>query len=137
MQTFLPYSNFELSAKTLDRQRLGKQRVETLQILKALEAGTGGWANHPATRMWKGHTNALVAYGVAICDEWIGRGYKDTCRDKILAYRNNETNDLPDWVGDKAFHRSHRSNLTRKFPEHYSKFWDEPDDLEYIWPTIK
>ena len=36
MQTFLPYPAFDLSAQVLDRQRLGKQRVETLQVLKAL-----------------------------------------------------------------------------------------------------
>lgn len=28
MQTFLPYQNFVASARVLDRQRLGKQRVE-------------------------------------------------------------------------------------------------------------
>ncbi|MBN2093777.1 MAG: cytoplasmic protein [Candidatus Zambryskibacteria bacterium] len=34
MQTFLPYSSFSRSAKTLDNRRLGKQRVEAYQILK-------------------------------------------------------------------------------------------------------
>jgi len=33
MQTFVPYANFSESAKVLDRQRLGKQRVETLQVM--------------------------------------------------------------------------------------------------------
>lgn len=37
MQTFLPYPSFELSARVLDDKRLGKQRVECLQILKALQ----------------------------------------------------------------------------------------------------
>lgn len=36
MQTFLPYPDFAESASVLDRQRLGKQRVETLQVMKAL-----------------------------------------------------------------------------------------------------
>lgn len=36
MQTFLPYKSFEQSAACLDNKRLGKQRVEVLQILKAL-----------------------------------------------------------------------------------------------------
>ena len=36
MQTFLPYSNYPASARVLDNKRLGKQRVEVLQILKAL-----------------------------------------------------------------------------------------------------
>ncbi|MDQ1681515.1 MAG: hypothetical protein QOH99_56, partial [Frankiaceae bacterium] len=35
MQTFLPYADFGASARVLDDRRLGKQRVETLQILRA------------------------------------------------------------------------------------------------------
>jgi hypothetical protein len=31
VQTFLPYADFEESARTLDAKRLGKQRVETIQ----------------------------------------------------------------------------------------------------------
>ena len=36
MQTFLPYPDFAKSAMCLDNKRLGKQRIECLQILKAL-----------------------------------------------------------------------------------------------------
>lgn len=36
MQTFLPYPNFKASARVLDTKRLGKQRVENLQIMSAL-----------------------------------------------------------------------------------------------------
>jgi hypothetical protein len=36
LQTFVPENTFEHSVRVLDRQRLGKQRVETLQIMKAL-----------------------------------------------------------------------------------------------------
>ena len=63
MQTFLPVADFAESARLLDSPRLGKQRVETLQILRALELPDYGWANHPAVRMWRGRTPALVAYG--------------------------------------------------------------------------
>lgn len=135
MQTFLPYNDFRKSAQVLDRQRLGKQRVETLQLLKALAGETKGWVNHPAAKMWRGYENALVIYGVAMCDEWISRGYKDTCRDKILAYRDyNTAVVVPKWLGREDFHESHRSNLLRKNREYYSQFgWTEPDDLEYVW----
>ena len=55
MQTFLPYKDFSRSAKVLDRQRLGKQRVEGLQILQCLLGiGSLRWKNHPAVKMWKG-----------------------------------------------------------------------------------
>ena len=37
MQTFLPYPDFKKSASCLDYKRLGKQRVEGLQILNAIQ----------------------------------------------------------------------------------------------------
>ena len=137
MQTFLPYSSFQESAKSLDRMRLGKQRVEALQIIYSLTNPNYGWKNHPAVKMWKNHVPALANYGIAICDEWIQRGYKDTTRDKFLQYAKNETVViLPKWIGNKDFHLSHQSNLLRKNPDWYSKFeWNVSNDLPYIWPS--
>ena len=139
MQTFLPYDNFILCAKSLDRQRLGKQRVETLQIMQTI-AGLSkgkGWINHPATKMWIGHESYLMSYQAAIVSEWTSRGYKDTCLSKTRdAFSHiNEPGGRPDWLGDFQFHASHRSNLLRKNPEFYAQFgWTEPYDLEYVWP---
>ena len=62
MQTFLPYPDYAASAKVLDRQRLGKQRVENLQIIKALLDPTYGWQNHPAVKMWRGHIISCLLY---------------------------------------------------------------------------
>jgi hypothetical protein len=79
MQTFLPYQNFTKSAQCLDRQRLGKQRVEAWQILQAITNKDYGWQNHPAVKMWRGHPRLLSMYGLDICNEWhFARGYKDT-----------------------------------------------------------
>lgn len=134
MQTFLPLPDFAASAAVIDRQRLGKQRVETWQILRAL-CGGAGWMNHPATKMWRGHAPALATYGIAICEEWIGRGYRDTMLDRFAPYLTGDVI-MPPWFGDQAFHAAHRSNLLRKMPEHYRTFWPtDPDDLEYVWPT--
>ena len=134
MQTFLPYPEFDRSATCLDRQRLGKQRVECLGILKALRDG-GGWSNHPAAKMWRGYENALVDYGVAVCREWIGRGYNDTCLAKIEAYRNGASINPP-WLGDLRLHDSHRSNLLRKDDAHYSaNGWTVGPELPYSWPS--
>lgn len=135
MQTFLPYADFTRSAQCLDWRRLGKQRVEVLQILRTLCGESDGWRNHPAVKMWNGYTEALVEYGCAVCDEWARRGYRDNCRDKIveLSYGNDVV--CPLWFGDEAFHASHRSNLLRKNPEWYGQFgWSEPPTLEYVWP---
>ncbi len=146
MQTFLPYAHFQSSAEVLDYRRLGKQRVEALQILTTLVTGRKAWANHPATLMWKGYEQALAEYGRACCEEWVSnRGFKDTCRDKINALLGPpgagatlvQTYRMPPWLGDPEFHASHRSNLLRKSPQYYYRFnWAEPDDLPYVWPVV-
>ena len=141
MQTFIPYPDFYSSASVLDRQRLGKQRVETLQILNALAGLSKGWVNHPATKMWRGHETALVEYGIAICQEWKMRGYKDSCEEKIWVVSKNFRPNrgftlLPPWWGSDIVHDSHKSNLLRKYPEWFSHYnWNVPDDLPYEWPT--
>ena len=60
MQTFLPMPSPADSAHALDRRRLGKQRVETLQILRALCLPDYGWGTHPAVLMWSGHVPCLL-----------------------------------------------------------------------------
>ncbi len=142
MNTFLPYPSFEESAKVLDNKRLGKQRVEVYQILKCLLEEKTRWYNHPAVQMWKGYENLLIEYGLAICREWIKRGYKDTCFQKISIFKTNLENlenlklSKPDWLGKKEFHKAYKSNLFRKNKEYYSKYnWNVPDNLPYLWPT--
>lgn len=47
MQTFTPYSDFEESLRTLDLKRLGKQRVEVIQIVRALTVPGYSWSSAP------------------------------------------------------------------------------------------
>lgn len=132
MQTFMPYPNFEKSLDCLDYKRLGKQRVEAMQILNVLDPNYNkkGWINHPCVRMWKGYENALKLYYNIAIDKWIARGYNNTMKKKKI---NGEII-YPPWFGNKNFHKSHQSNLIRKLPEHYKKYFpDVPDNLEYIW----
>ena len=117
--------------------------METLQILNALQNRKDGvqkgWVNHPAVIMWEGAELSLCEYGIAICEEWVSRGYKDTCLGKIEekakkigggAWRNSIT--PPTWLGDESFHLSHRSKLYQKKPDHYSQWADVPV-LDYLW----
>jgi len=149
MQTFVPVADFEESARLLDSPRLGKQRVETLQILRALELPDYGWATHPAVLMWRGRTPALVAYGLAMVRVWRERGFADPTHAQIAEFAPSVVGRpqadlaadglLPSWVGDEALHRSHRSNLLAKDPEFYrarftERFGPEADDLPYVWP---
>jgi hypothetical protein len=138
MQTFLPYPSASKSAACLDRQRLGKQRVEALQILRTLQGKSTGWATHPAVRMWRGYEHALAIYGWAMCYEWLQRGYVDNCRMEFVAAMNRRdptTVIVPLWLGDVAFHRSHRANLVRKMPSHYIPLFGELLPEPYIWPS--
>ncbi|WP_199904907.1 MSMEG_6728 family protein [Nocardioides sediminis] len=149
MQTFLPYADFERSARALDTKRLGKQRVEAIQVVRALTVPGYGWANHPAALMWKGHEEALGRYGIVCCAVWTERGYGDTCAATIAtdlraagvgSIRSQaelaEAGALPPWLEGEDLLLSHRSALVRKDPEHYrSLFPDVPDDLPYVWPV--
>lgn len=176
MQTFLPVADFEKAATFLDYKRLGKQRVECLQILNILLIGPyrkrqcgsvlkgfgkwesateeefkneekrpfgyfgfskTPWYNHPAARMWRGHLFELSNYTLAICNEWIKRGYKDSIKEKILSMQAQlKPVVLPDWFSNSDFFVSHQSNLIRKLPEHYQKFWPQvPNNLPYVWPV--
>ena len=135
MNTFLPFADFAKSAQTLDRARLGKQRVEAYQLL------LGQWSKHPASKMWKGYEAALAFYGYTICLEWIKRGYKDTCWDKLshALIHHVETLDAPPWLGDERLHSSHRAALLHKNTKFYSQYkdWTEEPKLDYFWPVTK
>ncbi|WP_207769421.1 MSMEG_6728 family protein [Nocardioides currus] len=149
MQTFLPYADFERSAHALDAKRLGKQRVECIQVVRGLTVPGYAWANHPAVLMWKGFEEALGRYALTCCEVWSERGHADTCAATITGdlraagtptIRDQDelaaAGALPPWLGDDALHLSHRSSLVRKDPEHYRpQFPDVPDDLPYVWPV--
>jgi hypothetical protein len=99
--------------------------------------------------MWSGWLEALGAYGVACARAWVALGFADTCADTMLVdlatagvarVRSQaelaESGELPDWLGDPDFHRSHQSALLRKDPDHYGPlFPGVPDDLPYVWPA--
>ncbi|MFF5338314.1 MSMEG_6728 family protein [Streptomyces sp. NPDC013181] len=150
MQTFLPFPGFAESAGVLDPRRLGKQRVEALQVFRGLTVPGYGWRRHPAVRMWAGYEEALVRYGLDVCAVWTAGGRADTCAATLVHdFRAHaagapvrsqaglaSAGELPPWLGDPAFHRSHQSALLRKDPEHYGGlFPGVPDDLPYVWPS--
>ena len=141
MQTFIPVPDFNESAQAMDLKRLGKQIIESQQIFKALSLPEYGWKNHPATRMWDGHRLALVKYTKAFNREWFERrnahhgAYLNLLNIMKQVDVSLEEFELPEWWGRQDVHDSHKSNLVRKFPEHYAKFWPEvSDDIPYVWP---
>lgn len=154
MQTFLPIPSLAESAKVLDNRRCGKQRVEVKQILIALGVPVGDhdgnpssrWRHHPAVQMWRGFERYLAHYGIAVCGEWKSRGFRDSLEEQFIessrwivsAFHDISPSSVcgvPPWFGLDEVHSSHRSNLLRKHPEHYSQFgWAETNDIPYFWP---
>jgi len=149
VQTFLPHPDFERSARALDVKRLGKQRVECIQVVRGLTWEKYGWRNHPAVKMWRGHEEALGRYALTCCEVWTELGFADTCASTIRTDLTNAgvvrirtqaelevAGAVPPWLGEERFHRSHQSSLVRKDPEFYTpRFPGVPDDLPYHWPT--
>jgi Pyrimidine dimer DNA glycosylase len=137
MQIFLPYPNFRQSLKALDNKRLGKQRVETYQIISAITRrpkldGTPykGWLNHPCTVMWRNNVPALKMYLNCAIEEWVERGFKNTMDFEDI---DGEI-EMPEWFGNEKFHSSHRANLLKKEPEFYSQYrWSEDPSNPYVW----
>jgi Pyrimidine dimer DNA glycosylase len=150
VQTFLPYADFERSARALDLKRLGKQRVEVIQIVRALTVPGYAWKTHPAVLMWQGYEEALGRYGLAMCDVWVENGFGDTCAASITGdlatfgisvirteAELREADAMPPWVvdGDPVL-ESHRSALVRKDPELYGPMFPEVDpEVPYVWPV--
>ncbi|WP_329105025.1 MSMEG_6728 family protein [Micromonospora sp. NBC_01699] len=149
MQTFLPYPDFGASARSLDPLRLGKQRVEALQVLRALTRPRYGWRHHPAVKMWAGYEEALVRYGLDVCDVWCATGRADTVAGTLMVDLTaacgiervrdqpelTAAGEVPPWLGREDLHLSHRVSLLRKDPDHYRPiFGDLPPDLPYVWP---
>jgi hypothetical protein len=115
MQTFLPSSNFIETAKILDYKRLGKQRLEAIDILylslrhtkrdmrdffnksdKQAEYLWKRYRNHPAVLMWNHYEKALALYGYIICLIWKNRGYKDNQLETFGTFLKTEG--VLDWL---------------------------------------
>nr|WP_211177178.1 MSMEG_6728 family protein [Pseudonocardia acidicola] len=145
----MPSPDFAASAAALDDRRLGRQRAEALQVLRALLRDHYGFKHHPAVRMWEGHAEGVACYGLAVCAEWTARGRPDTVADSIRAElaaaglppprpqaELAAAGALPDWLGDDRLHRSHRAALLRKDVAHYEPLFGADDPrLPYFWPV--
>ena len=141
MQTFLISSNPCETAQILDYRRLGKQRVEAIQILNILlgQTNSKAWQNHPAVKMWKGYEVYLLkVYLREMLDEWENRGYKNNKSEehytRLLKLVKDKKIKEPDWFCENFF-LSHKSNLIRKNKKYYEKiFIHVVDNLPYMWP---
>ncbi len=120
-----------MTARQLDRQRLGCQRKEAMQILGILNGTYSSWKNHPAVLMWKGYENCLIEYRNCILYEWELRGYKNI----LSKYISPGPVVYPKWFSNEKVFSSHRAALLYKNIDWYSQFnWIEKPELNYFWP---
>lgn len=136
MQTFLPYWDYAKCARVLDDKRLNKQIIEAKVIIDLLDGNKSNqWINHPATRMWQGHSNSLKFYYNCMLSEWLERG-----KNHKYDFYEVEAANRPEWMwDDKAcllVLTSQRSNLINKLPSHYDNFgWKVYPIQGYYWPV--
>lgn len=131
MMTFAVSESLSECAQSLDRLRLGKQRVEAYQIWRCLKGIKSGWRNHPAVLMWKGHECALAMYTNAMIDEWKFRGY----RNNMEYLPHCKSPEFPWWWGWPPVRLSHQASLNRKDSEYYHFPRTKYSDYGYVWPS--
>lgn len=139
MQTFLTHDMFRETASILDRQRLGKQRLEAWQIIKInnkhadnqslILPSPVGYEHHPAVKMWRGYSNLLCLYGMRMCMEWKTRRYQDNLHDLFLQESHKHEFIIPPWWTDPEektlIISSHRGLLVVKDPVYYNKIFPD------------
>lgn len=137
MITFLPTSDFKQSVSMLDSKRLGNQRVEARMILRWLRNPVSYPRHQTAgyTVMWKGYEDALCLYYNACLDEFARRGGQNiVCQPEPVP----DDVKMPPWLNDDELHKTHRSALLYKLPEHYKQYgWGKEisdPKVDYLWP---
>jgi hypothetical protein len=132
--TFLPFDDYDQSARVLDDARLGKQRAEVKAIWKMISDET--FQNQPLVKMWKDHVWWLMEYGKACCKEWTRRGFEDNLYHFFdFVQRGSVKGEKPSF--GPMLHASMRANLLRKDERFYRRFgWSEAPQEGYDWPVM-
>ena len=130
----MPSANFQECSRILDNKRLGKQRIESRQILDDLLNNTKrGWKSHPVSRMWAGYETSLALYMNNMILEWENRGFKNIIM-KLSDLPDKEIVVYPHWLGKEKYHSAYRAILLAKDYNYYSQFgWRELPNLNK-WP---
>ena len=137
MQTFLPVPDFRRSLRVLDPQRLTKQVLEAAQLLN------GNFSNHPAYHAWlPRYRPALKLYLIEAIAELARQGHSHALISETLPREDlipEPVHEYPWWFGNPVYHRSHRTSLIVKDPEHYTPrlgglLDTPPPHYSLVWP---
>ncbi|MCX8187189.1 MAG: pyrimidine dimer DNA glycosylase [Nitrososphaeria archaeon] len=144
MQIFRPYIDWRLSAAALDDKRLGKQRVECKQVLKAIlrrlnliNDGKRGWLNHPIVLMYyndgRAYIQDLVSFFQACVDEWKRREFTSTISLDDIKELLEKVESLDGTPITHVHEVEYRRILLIKNPEHYLKVFTK----EELWEVVE
>jgi hypothetical protein len=139
-------ADLEKTFQCLDKARLTKQLVETVQLVETIEkvkqeaCKKTAFGNHPVVRMWFDHESALIDYGLR-CAAVIAERFSDYKRHNMVEKLLN--NPLcqkgpmyPPWFNDPKLYMSHRASLFFKSPDLYPQFEEEAKMYDqYAWPV--
>ncbi|ADY02014.1 hypothetical protein VMUT_1813 [Vulcanisaeta moutnovskia 768-28] len=143
MQVFRPYIEYRKSAQFLDNLRLGKQRVETKQVLLAIlrrmgiiNDGKRGWVNHPIVLMYYNNGNPyiddLINYFYALVDEWESRGFRNSISLNDVEVYLKYVNGIPGTPITPIIAREYRRVLLLKDPCYYIGKLSNDEILELV-----
>jgi hypothetical protein len=113
------------SAKLMSDVHLRKFIVEAKQIHMAATGQSKAWANHPITKSWVGHEEALRRYAVELCGEYTRRsGRVHACRPYFGL--PSEQPPFPAFFADPHVREMYRSHFARK-SDHYARHFPGAD----------
>lgn len=145
---YLPYPDFELSAKVFSSHDLRNQVIQVVDLMEVLHETDKAKKNFDIrlTQMWKGYELQLCVYGYTLLEELNSRNPPMPVNRVVINRLNwhfecaNDGDfkmEKPPWVGTEAIHRSHRSQLITINSQYYGLiFQTEPDDLPLAWPDV-
>lgn len=115
------------TAKNLDKRRLFKQIIESIQILDALEGRSEAWRNHPATLQYAEHIDWLKAYSECLLTYREGFTTRANKADKTAQL-------LTPAFHNEDFFNQMKRRLFTKDPEHYAQWSDlGTSDENWYW----
>lgn len=153
MITYVTKKSHHRTMADLSPRHLIKTFDWGLEVLKALgQIPTKVERDSLPCQMWVGYEHALVVYLHSAIAERVNRWRYRIDPDDPNAIdpqiRMGEVTRIvtprlrpyvvPPWWEDLDVYRSHRSNLIRQDPEHYSGLWkgDGSPDWPYLWPVV-
>ncbi|MCS7094410.1 MAG: pyrimidine dimer DNA glycosylase [Thaumarchaeota archaeon] len=143
MQIFRPYVDWRRSADVLDDRRLGKQRVECMQVLNVIlrklgwiNDGRKGWLNHPIGLLYynsgKPYVRDIVGFFNACVQEWVNRGFRNSIDLSDISHLLARVEGTEGTPITRIHELEYRRVLLVKDPAHYVRAFPREEVIEVL-----